>query len=102
MACETCVNRTNAPGDGPCVNCDLTFDGPESSYLAEADAPVVLNAGDVDGADEELDAFAAQSAAGLPMTVGTDEAKPTASEALDALGSLEDDDGEDDGEDEND
>ncbi|MFA5053733.1 MAG: hypothetical protein WC565_06730, partial [Parcubacteria group bacterium] len=30
MACETCVNRTNAPGDGPCVNCDLTFDGPES------------------------------------------------------------------------
>jgi len=64
MACETCVNRTNAPGDGPCVNCDLTFDGPESNYCAEADSPVVLDAGE---AEQELDAFAAQSAAGLPM-----------------------------------
>lgn len=71
MACETCVNRSNAPGDGPCVNCDLTFDGPESNYCAESDAPVVLSADDGE-ADQDLDTFAAQSAAGLPMS-GTDE-----------------------------
>jgi len=76
MACETCVNRSNATGDGPCLACDLTFDGPESNYCAESDTPVVLNADDGE-ADQGLDAFAAQSAAGLPMsdTDGDDESE---------------------------
>jgi len=96
MACETCVNRTNAPGDGPCVNCDLTFDGPESNYVAETDAPVVLNADDGE-VDQELDAFAAQSAAGLPMS-GTDEGAPSATEAIEDDEDDEDEDDEDEGE----
>lgn len=50
MACETCANRNNPAGSGPCVNCDLTVDGPDSNYVAET--------------DEVLDAFAAKAAAG--------------------------------------
>ncbi len=50
MACETCANRHNPPGSGPCVNCDLTVDGPDSNYTAET--------------DEALDAFAARAFAG--------------------------------------
>jgi hypothetical protein len=37
MACETCVNRHNAPGSRVCSDCDLTFDGPASNYAAEPD-----------------------------------------------------------------
>jgi hypothetical protein len=59
MACETCANRNNPAGSGPCVNCDLTVDGPESNYSAETDEP--------------LDAFAARSAAGLDEDDEDDE-----------------------------
>jgi hypothetical protein len=99
MACETCVHRNNATGDGPCRDCDLTFDGPESSYLAEADAPVVLNAGEGGEADQDLDAFAAQSAAGLPMS-GTDEGAPRATEAIEDDEDEDDEDEDDEDEDE--
>lgn len=37
LVCETCANRNNPTGDGPCVSCDLTVDGPASNYSAEAD-----------------------------------------------------------------
>lgn len=56
MACETCVNRHNPPGSGPCVNCDLTFNGPESNYSADVDEPVnVRKALDEDDEDEDED-----------------------------------------------
>jgi hypothetical protein len=54
MACETCVNRHNPPGSGPCVNCDLTLDGPDSNYSAEAAEPVNLRR-DLDEDDEDDD-----------------------------------------------
>jgi len=59
MACETCSNRNNPAGSGPCVNCDLTIDGLDSNYSAEV--------------DESLDAFAARSAAGLDEDDEDDE-----------------------------
>jgi hypothetical protein len=35
LICETCVNRHNAPGSGPCGTCDLTLDGQASEYRPE-------------------------------------------------------------------
>ena len=65
MACESCVNRNNPPGDGPCVNCDLTIDGPDSAYCAESDEPIKSS-------DAELDDFAARAAADDGETWGDD------------------------------
>lgn len=46
MACETCANRHNPPGSGPCVSCDLTTDGDDSNYSAESDQPFKSNEDD--------------------------------------------------------
>ncbi len=35
LICETCVNRHNPPGSGPCGKCDLTVDGEASEYRPE-------------------------------------------------------------------
>lgn len=104
MACESCVNRNNPPGDGPCVNCDLTFDGPESNYSAESNEPVKAS-------DAELDDFAARAAADdrtnaevdaavTQSVVNLDEAEnaPAFKERVDPDAFLDDD--ENDGEDE--
>ena len=109
MACETCVNRTNATGDGPCLACDLTFDGPQSNYCAESDEPLApevannlaaLDDGDRQGSateGEDLDTFAARSAAGPDEpTLG----KPTVTEPLNTLVAIEDGEDGEDGEDE--
>lgn len=40
VACDTCANRNNPPGQGPCVSCDMTLAGPESNYCREADPPI--------------------------------------------------------------
>lgn len=56
MACETCMNRHNPPGDGPCVDCDLTIDGPQSNYVAEGDHVIdVEDVVDVSGPDDDED-----------------------------------------------
>lgn len=35
LICETCLNRHNPPGSGPCGTCDLTADGEASEYRPE-------------------------------------------------------------------
>lgn len=53
IICETCINRHNPPGSGPCGTCDLTEDGEASNYCAEADAP--LDDEDDEGDESETD-----------------------------------------------
>jgi hypothetical protein len=40
LICETCVNRHNPPGSGPCGRCDLTIDGEASEYRPEPEETV--------------------------------------------------------------
>lgn len=96
MACETCVHRANATGDGPCVDCDLTFDGAESNYCAESDRPVRIDFVDDEPVEhdlstaEELETFAAESA----------ELDSSSAEAFEAAGFAapgDDDEDDDDG-----
>lgn len=107
MACETCIHRANATGDGPCVDCDLTFDGPESNYSAEGDSQAVLDAfaaravaddGDTWGEDNrsnaEVDAAVTESILNLEASQGA----PAFKETVDPDAFLRDDENE--GEDE--
>jgi hypothetical protein len=50
IICESCINRHNVPGSGPCGTCDLTEDGEASNYCAEADAPLENEDDDEDDA----------------------------------------------------
>lgn len=54
ILCETCINRHNPPGSGPCGSCDLTTDGEASNYCAESDPAFEgLESDDEDDEDDE-------------------------------------------------
>lgn len=53
LICETCINRHNPPGAGPCAACDVTTDGEASHYCAEIEPAFEGPESDDDFEDED-------------------------------------------------